>query len=43
MPDEIEYFVITYIHVTHIIGYYNPSVRIVDLVSHTIYVVYVIF
>ena len=24
---------------TYIIGYYNPSVRIIDLVSHTTYVV----
>ena len=30
--------VITYIH-TYIIGHYNPSVRIIDLVSHTTYVV----
>ena len=29
---------VTYIH-TYIIGYYNPSVRIIDLVSHTTYVV----
>ena len=28
---------------TYIIGYYNPSVRIIDLVSHTIYVVCVNF
>ena len=28
---------------TYIIGHYNPSVRIIDLVSHTIYVVCVIF
>ena len=27
----------------YIIGYFNPSVRITDLVSHTTYVVYVIF
>ena len=26
---------------TYIIGHYNPSVRIIDLVSHTFYVVYV--
>ena len=32
-----------YIYVTYIIGYYNPSVRIIDLVSHTTYVVYVNF
>ena len=29
---------IKYIH-TYIIGHYNPSVRIIDLVSHTTYVV----
>ena len=28
---------------THIIGHYNPSVRIIDLVSHTTYVVCVNF
>ena len=28
---------------TYIIGYYNPSVRIIDLVSHTTYVVCVNF
>ena len=28
---------------TYIIGHYNPSVRIIDLVSHTIYVVCVNF
>ena len=28
---------------TYIIGHYNPSVRIIDLVSHTTYVVYVNF
>ena len=28
---------------TYIIGHYNPSVRIIDLVSHIIYVVYVNF
>ena len=32
----------TYI-ITYIIGHYNPSVRIIDLVSHTTYVVCVIF
>ena len=32
----------TYIH-TYIIGHYNPSVRIIDLVSHTTYVVCVNF
>ena len=31
-----------YIH-TYIIGHYNPSVRIIDLVSHTTYVVCVNF
>ena len=31
-----------YIH-TYIIGHYNPSVRIIGLVSHTAYVVYVNF
>ena len=31
-----------YIH-THIIGHYNPSVRIINLVSHTTYVVFVNF
>ena len=31
-----------YIH-AYIIGYYNPSVRIIDLVSHTTYVVCVNF
>ena len=32
------------VHVhTCIIGHYNPSVRIIDLVSHTTYVVYVNF
>ena len=34
--------VIDYIH-TYIIGHYNPSVRIIDLVSHTTYVVCVNF
>ena len=33
---------IIYIH-TYIIGHYNPSVRIIDLVSHTTYVVCVNF
>ena len=28
---------------TYIIVHYNPSVRIIDLVSHTTYVVYVSF
>ena len=28
---------------TYIIGHYNPSVRIIDLVSHTTYVVCVNF
>ena len=32
----------TYIH-TYIIDHYNPSVRIIDLVSHTTYVVCVNF
>ena len=32
----------TYIH-TYIIGHYNPSVRIIDLVSHTTYVMRVNF
>ena len=32
----------TYIH-TYIIGHYNPSVRIIDLVTHTTYVVCVNF
>ena len=32
----------TYIH-TYIIGHYNPSARIIDLVSHTTYVVCVHF
>ena len=31
-----------YIH-TYIIGHYNPSVRIIELASHTTYVVYVNF
>ena len=30
-------------YITYIIGHYNPSVRIIDLVSHTIYVVCVNF
>ena len=30
-------------YITYIIGHYNPSVRIIDLVSHTTYVVYVNF
>ena len=33
----------TFILHTYIIGHYNPSVRIIDLVSHTTYVVCVIF
>ena len=34
----------TYIHTyTYIIGHYNPSVRIIDLVSHTTFVVCVNF
>ena len=33
---------VKYIH-TYIIGHYNPSVRIIDLVSHTTYVVCVNF
>ena len=33
---------ITYIH-TYIIGHYNPSIRIIDLVSHSTYVVCVNF
>ena len=28
---------------TSIIGHYNPSVRIIDLVSHTTYVVFVLY
>ena len=35
-------FFCTYIH-TYIIGHYNPSVRIIELVSHTTYVVCVNF
>ena len=31
------------VHFTYIIGHYNPSVRIIDLVSHTTYVVCVNF
>ena len=30
-------------YITYMIGHYNPSVRIIDLVSHTIYVVCVNF
>ena len=33
---------IFWIH-THIVGHYNPSVRIIDLVFHTTYVVCVNF
>ena len=33
---------LTYMH-TYTIGHYNPSVRIIDLVSHTTYVVCVNF
>ena len=33
---------ITSIHI-YIIGYYNPSVRIINLVSHTTYLVFVNF
>ena len=32
-----------HIYIHNIIGHYNPSVRIIDLVSHTTYVVYVNF
>ena len=32
-----------YSYITYIIGRYNPSVRIIDLVSHTTYVVCVNF
>ena len=37
-------FIICIIHNIHtyIIGHYNPSVRIIDLVSHTIYIVCVL-
>ena len=35
-------YMLTYIH-TYIIDHYNPSVRIIDLVSHTTYVVCVNF
>ena len=38
----LRHMVNTYIH-TYIIGYYNPSVWIIYLASHTTYVVYVIF
>ena len=38
-PNEYGY---VYIH-TYIVGHYNPSVRIFDLVSHTTYVVCVNF
>ena len=31
------------VHITYIIGHYNPSVRIIDLVSYTTYVVCVNF
>ena len=34
---------IAYIHNTYIIGHYNPSVRIIDLLSHNTYVVCVNF
>ena len=29
----------TYVINTYIIGHYNPSGRIIDLISHTIYIV----
>ena len=35
--------IITFSGDTYIIGYYNPSVRIIDLVFHTTYVVCVNF
>ena len=40
MPELIKKLNITYIYT---IGHYNPSVRIIDLVSHTTYVVCVNF
>ena len=42
--NTIEVFVVTNIlYTTYIIGHYNPSVRMIDLVSHTTYVVCVNF
>ena len=40
--DKISVMPTTYIH-SYIIGHYNPSVRIIDPVSHTTYVVCIIF
>ena len=36
-------FKVKFMFVTYIIGHYNPSVRIIGLVSHTTYVVRVNF
>ena len=42
--SSLSIIVINISHIrTYIIGYYNPSVRIIDLVSHTTYVVCVNF
>ena len=41
-PNRTWPFVASSVH-TYIIGHYNPSVRIIDLVFHTTYVVYVNF
>ena len=38
MYVRIAFRLLNYIH-TYIIDHYNPSVRIIDLVSHTTYVV----
>ena len=40
--QKLQYIAYTYIH-TYIFGHYNPSVRIIDLVSYTTYVVCVNF
>ena len=39
LPSSYTY---TVLH-TYIIGHYKPSVRIIDLVSHTTYIVFVTF